>query len=281
MAQTSGAGRSMKNYYETLGVSEGASEDEIRGAYRRLAFEWHPDRNPAPAAADRFKEISEAYAVLINPAKRSEYDQVRSSGSSTGFRYDQEELFREMFSNPHSRMIFEELAREFERRGMRVDRHFFHQTLFGGRTTVTGGIFVISPLTPLIALFRFARAALAGVSPKGDLPGSAQRPSLKSWLGRIGRTLIGGAQAGPDQRGPQRTPMGRLDIVQTVHLTSQEAEQGGAMRVTVNRNKRSEQLLVTVPAGVSPGTKLRLQGKGLTGLGSSRGDLYLTVVIDN
>jgi len=70
-----------KDYYGVLGIETNATDEEIKKAYRRLAFQWHPDRNPGRAdAAERFKEISEAYAVLIDPAKRRQYDQARQAG---------------------------------------------------------------------------------------------------------------------------------------------------------------------------------------------------------
>ena len=64
-----------KDYYEILGVSKDAGQDEIRRAFRRLAKEYHPDRNPDdPSAEAKFKEINEAYEVLSDPSKRSNYD---------------------------------------------------------------------------------------------------------------------------------------------------------------------------------------------------------------
>jgi curved DNA-binding protein len=69
-------GVAFRDYYEVLGVSRDASEDEIRSAYRRLARAYHPDVNKEPGAEDRFKEISEAYEVLRDPEKRERYDRL-------------------------------------------------------------------------------------------------------------------------------------------------------------------------------------------------------------
>lgn len=64
-----------RDYYDILGVSRNASKDEIKRAYRKLALEWHPDRNKSADANDKFKEINEAYEVLSDPKKREAYDQ--------------------------------------------------------------------------------------------------------------------------------------------------------------------------------------------------------------
>ena len=74
-----------KDFYKELGVSSDASADDIKRAYRKLARDLHPDTNPDPAAADRFKAVSEAHSVLSDPAKRKEYDETRRLFAGGGF----------------------------------------------------------------------------------------------------------------------------------------------------------------------------------------------------
>jgi len=89
-----------KNYYEVLGIPKEASTDDIKKAYRELAKKYHPDVNKSPEAEEKFKEISEAYAVLSDPQKREVYDQYGKAGVEGRYSYDDifnENVFRDIF----------------------------------------------------------------------------------------------------------------------------------------------------------------------------------------
>ena len=73
-----------KDYYEVLGLSKGASDEEIKRAFRKLAKQYHPDVNKEPGAEEKFKEIGEAYAVLSDPQKKAQYDQFGHSAFANG-----------------------------------------------------------------------------------------------------------------------------------------------------------------------------------------------------
>src|SRR4030042_3610786 len=81
-----------RDYYEVLGVQKTANKDQIKDAYRKLAMQYHPDANKEAGAEEKFKEISEAYAVLSDDQKRGQYDNLGHSGFDQ--RYTQEDIFR-------------------------------------------------------------------------------------------------------------------------------------------------------------------------------------------
>jgi curved DNA-binding protein len=270
-----------KDYYAILGVAREATEDEIRRAYRRQALEWHPDRRSGdPRAGERFKEISEAYAVLINPARRREYDEARRAGAAGAFRHTQDELFRDLFADPWASAVFTEIAREFERRGMRVDQHYFRHTLFGGRAVVVGGVFVVSPLTLFPRLFRIARAALRSARAArpvtgreaNTLPGPGRE--FFATLARVARSLLAPSKDAVAPSGSESE-----DVTLPLRLLRREAEFGGERRVTLNWLARPEEVRVAIPPGLASGTRLRLRGKGRPRPDGSRGDAYLVVEI--
>lgn len=76
-----------KDYYKTLGLSRGASEEDIKKAYKKMALKFHPDKNKSPGAEEKFKEIAEAYEVLSDPQKRAVFDQYGEEGLKGMDRY--------------------------------------------------------------------------------------------------------------------------------------------------------------------------------------------------
>ncbi len=119
------------DYYEILGVSKNASSNDIKKAYRKLALKYHPDKNPDDKNAEaRFKDISEAYAVLSDPEKKEQYDTY----GSTDFhrRYSQEDIFRNFDLN--------DILRQF---GFNTGstRTSFHTNMQGGSSNPFSSIF--------------------------------------------------------------------------------------------------------------------------------------------
>jgi DnaJ-class molecular chaperone len=262
--------RANRDYYATLGLAPDANEDEIRRTYRRLALQWHPDRNPGdPRAEERFKEISEAYAVLIDPAKRGAYDRARLAGQPGGFGTAREDVFRDLFNDPRASAIFEELARELAQAGLHVERRDFERTLFGGRMVVTGGVFVISPMT----IWRLGRAVLRAALPRpAPVPALSRGGGLLARAAEVGRRILGLQSPSPDHS-PGR------DVTFPLRLSAVEAERGGRKRVRLQRTDGDDEVLVTIPAGVRRGTRLRLRGKGRALATGERGDAYLIVEV--
>jgi curved DNA-binding protein len=108
-----------KDYYEILGVPRSASDDDIKKAYRKLAMQYHPDRNPGKEqwANEKFKEINEAFAVLGNPDKRRQYDQFGTTGN-----------VGDIFGSQTTSATFEDLMKEFGGQGLGLD---FLDQIFG------------------------------------------------------------------------------------------------------------------------------------------------------
>lgn len=101
-----------KDYYETIGVSRDADQNAIKKAYRRLAMQYHPDRNPGKEkwANEKFKEINEAFGVLGDPEKRRQYDQFGTVGN-----------IGDIFGSPFTRTTFEDLMKDFDGSGLGFD----------------------------------------------------------------------------------------------------------------------------------------------------------------
>ena len=129
----------MKDYYQILGVPEDATEEDIKNAFRKLAFKYHPDKNPGneKQAEEKFKEINEAYSILGDAGKRRQYEFSRKSGFDSnvysGFGNAQSDIFRDAFSNPET---VEALNEMFRQSGLRFDQEFLNRTFFSGNGVV-------------------------------------------------------------------------------------------------------------------------------------------------
>lgn len=254
----------MKDYYQILGVAPGASAEEVKKAFRRLALEHHPDRNPGneKQAEARFKEINEAYSVLADEARRREYDYFRASPfARTGGadRYSQEQVFASSFNDPE---FVQELNRMFAAAGLRFDRQFM-DSMFGGRAFVFH--------------FQGGRGARtwASAPPRQEVEeveAPPRKPTLgerlAGWLTRLVVRRLFGVEVLP--------PRGR-DLHTMAQITRLEAEKGGEKEVSYKRGQGVKRLVVKIPAGVSDGTRIRLRGMGLEG--QVPGDLYVQVKV--
>lgn len=260
----------MKDYYKILGVTRTSNAEEIRKKYRKLAMQYHPDRNPDdPAAEEQFKEIAEAYGVLTDPVKRREYDAWRAQGTAStgtrtgGFTYSQEDILRDLFRDPNFQRMFSSLLREFQRSGFRYSTTFIKKSFFGGKGGIfLGGIFLLGSLAnPLLS--GSARKALGSHSSLLKSVGS----SFKALLGRKSDN------APP----PPREGLLEYDTTYQTPLTSSELQQGKTIQILVYGDKGEQTLKVKIPPGSRNGQKLRLKGKGRLGP-FGRGDLYLHLV---
>src|ERR671919_1858571 len=127
-----------RDYYEVLGISKNSEKGEIKNAYRKLALQYHPDRNKSPGAEERFKDISEAYAVLSDDEKRKRYDTYGHVGAEEVFRGSEanfDEIFKDMGFGGF-RDIFEQIFgnRAGFGRGNSGDPFGFGFSFGGGRT---------------------------------------------------------------------------------------------------------------------------------------------------
>jgi DnaJ-class molecular chaperone len=271
-----------RDYYETLGVKRNASEDEIKKAYRKLARQYHPDRNPGDKQAEtNFKEVQDAYDVLSDKQKRGQYDQFGFSGpnpfAGAGGRGATEQTFR-WGQGDTGGFTFEG--------GDAAD--LFSQ-IFGGGAGDGGGGFGGRKRTT-----RSRRPA-----PAPDVEADVTIPFLTAALGGTvalqveGRSIdvkipVGIEEVKKLQLKGQGQGGGNLllrihiephayfkrdgkDIVLEVPLSVPEAALGAKVDVPTIH---SDHLTVRVPPGASSGTRLRLRGKGIAG-----GDQFIEVKV--
>lgn len=258
-----------KDYYQILGLNKDASQEQIKAAYRKLAFQYHPDRNKEdPAAAEKMKELNEAYAVLSDPVKRKEYDTYRDSyGSfaSQRFRenYSEEDIFRDSDIN----QIFEEMSKAF---GFRNFDEIFKE-FYGSRYQT----------------FTFRRPGVFGrgfISFYGFSPYTEQREEFQEqgkmphfpFAGILNRFLMRRLEKAFGVKFPER---GR-DLYDVLVLTPEQAQKGEKVKYSYQKWGKPQKIMVKIPPGIKDGQRIRLRGLGTEGRGGGEaGDLYLEVKI--
>jgi curved DNA-binding protein CbpA len=253
---------SQGDYYQVLGVDRNAAPQTIKEAYRRLAFQYHPDRNKGnPSALERMKEINEAYAVLSDPRKRRDYDTWHDQYGPYGYdRFKQTYSEQDIFRDSDIHQIFEEMARAF---GLRTFDEVFGETYGQGYRT-----------------FEFRRRGVWGRGFIFSGPAYRRRdpskfPTLPEILpGHLGKFIQYLLKKGLGIREPKRGK----DWEDVIILTPLQAKEGGKGRYIHRR--RSKELMVAIPPEIKEGQKIRLKGMGAQGKdGGEPGDLYLKVKI--
>ncbi len=253
-----------RDYYEILGISKNASKDEIKRAYKKLALKYHPDRNPSKDAEEKFKEISEAYAVLSDDTKRQQYNIFGHAGFDQ--RYTQEDIFRGAdFSN-----IFEDIFGE----SFDIFDMFFGRG-FGRHRRQRKGNDIQYDLT--IDFEESAFGATKEISIKKDSECShcngtgAEDGKLTECDNCDGTGL---------QRRTQRTPFGYFQTTTTCRNCNGEGKV--ARKICLNCNgygieKKSKKIKIKIPKGINNGQFLRVTGEGQDIKDGSPGDLFVVI----
>jgi len=268
----------MKDYYQILGVADNASQEDIKKAFRKLAFKHHPDTNPGNErqAEEKFKEINEAYGVLGDNDKRQQYDFARSGQFAgvgyDGFQYSRQDIFRDTFAN---QVMFNELSRMFSQAGLRFDQDFLNRVFFDGSGFIFQ--FFTTPGGVSQSAYRFGDRTTYQRYPHSAV--STYKPNMiERLVGRVAAKI--GKYALGKLFGFQYEPLPKPNLDQHIELevSPAEATTGGEKGITCKRGKETKKLMVQVPLGVKPGTKIRLRGMGMT-QGKKSGDLYLHVKV--
>ncbi len=231
-----------KDYYQFLGVSENATQEQIKAAYRKLAFKYHPDKNKEdPTAAKKMKEINEAYAVLSDQGKRREYDTYKNSyGAFASQKYKENYSEEDIFRNSDINQIFDQMSQIF---GFRNFEEIFTE-FYGSRYQT----------------YTFRRPGFF----RGEFNFYGFRPLKHRMEKAFGVNFA--------ERG--------RDLYDVFILTPEQAEKGGKVEYSCHKGGRHQKIIVKVPSKIKDGQKIRLKGMGADGKGGGEaGDLYLKVEI--
>jgi curved DNA-binding protein CbpA len=261
-----------KDYYKILGVNENASSEEIKKTYRKLAFQYHPDKNPGKE--EMMKEINEAYAVLSDERKRREYNSYRQSyGFFARDKFRQTYTDQDIFKNSDINQVFAELSRAF---GFNRPEDIFSRSTFYGNQFrnfqfkgpgFTGkGFFFFGPISEVYRdTLRTSQHQASGA------PG--YRPSLFSKIFRMGMKALQNHMA--KKYGLELPERGK-DIEDEITIPSEVASAGGKVRYHYAKPGNPRDLMIKIPPGIKEGQKIKLKGMGKDGTyGGESGDLYL------
>jgi molecular chaperone DnaJ len=261
------------DFYEVLGVPKDANKDQIKDAYRKLAMEFHPDRNKSPEAEEKFKQISEAYAVLSDDQKRQQYDTLGHQDFDQ--RYTEEDIFRGA--------DFDSIFRDFGGGGFSdVFRMFF-----GGGSGFGGGVNerVNRGQDLLYEIQITLEEAANGAQKEIEVP----RTEKCDVCGGSGAAPGSQAKVCPRCNGQGRVQTMRRSAFGTFVQVAPCPECRGKGRIidTPCRNcrgsglvKKRRKITVHIPVGIDEGYQLRLRGEGdMAGEGGEPGDLYVLVHI--
>lgn len=284
------------DYYALLGVGREAGAEELKKAYRRLAVNWHPDRNPGSRLAEeRFKAIAEAYAVLSHPGKRRQYDLLGPAEFNK--EYSREDIFQGFEPGDFFKSFGLENAREA------LDR-IFHQQPGGAVPAAAPRVSEFfsgfgqkhaprdrrSPdvVVPLVLSFREAALGAEKFVAYNNLSGAAVKVPLTVPPGvQHGQRLMlrGQGPARPGERGgdivvaltvnpdPDFQRLG-FDLQTSLALKPEELAAGCRPLV---RSLSGQALRLTVPPGTRPGANFKLAGYGLPRPDGGRGDLLVRI----
>jgi len=278
--------REFKDYYKILDVAENASDTEIKKSYRKLALEHHPDHNKNdPNSEEKFKQITEAYGVLIDPLKRKEYDRFRAdhlagrTNEYSQFRYTQQDIFEEMLRKGFGKDVFEELNREFSKSGFRSGNSFFQTTLMGG---ALGGIvrvlgMIPGPIGRVGQGLRIAHMVGTSLFALKKMHDTKSAGNLKDQT-NIKKPDILDSVKGVFNKGTNS--QNSLDYNLAMTIPPKEALAGTNKKISYEIDGAPEQLVIRIPEKFPNGGKLRIKGKGHS-KNEKRGDLILQVKVSS